>query len=269
MVRNDDFFLRKWISYYGKELGEENLYVYLDGKDQVVPDFCGKANVQVCERRAGTVARADRLRIDFLSGEAARLLERYDWVIRTDVDEFIVVDPRTGKSLSEFLSECRCRPNISALGLDVGQHLGKESAIDPEKPFLQQRRYAYLSSRYTKSSIISRPVAWGSGFHRVRHRNFRIVPDLYLFHFGCVDYERLKARSEDADRLAEGWTRHFAKRARTIAIVSRKKACAWEKAVPRMRRMQQCCRQLFALNKPATYGLKVVVEIPERFQNIV
>ena len=33
--------------------------------------------------------------------------------------------------------------------------------------------------------------------------------------------------------------------------------------------MQQCCRQLFALNKPATYGLKVVVEIPERFQNIV
>ena len=28
MVRNDDFFLRKWISYYGKELGEENLYVY-------------------------------------------------------------------------------------------------------------------------------------------------------------------------------------------------------------------------------------------------
>jgi hypothetical protein len=28
MARNDAFFLKKWISYYGKELGEENLYVF-------------------------------------------------------------------------------------------------------------------------------------------------------------------------------------------------------------------------------------------------
>ena len=34
MVRNDDFYLRKWTAYYGRELGEEHLYIYLDGKDQ-------------------------------------------------------------------------------------------------------------------------------------------------------------------------------------------------------------------------------------------
>ena len=28
MVRNDDFFLRKWVEYYGSELGKENLYIY-------------------------------------------------------------------------------------------------------------------------------------------------------------------------------------------------------------------------------------------------
>lgn len=37
MARNDAFFLKKWVSYYGKELGRENLYIYLDGLDQENP----------------------------------------------------------------------------------------------------------------------------------------------------------------------------------------------------------------------------------------
>ena len=45
MVRNDEFYLRKWTAYYGAQLGEENLYVYLDGKDQPLPDWCPKAHV--------------------------------------------------------------------------------------------------------------------------------------------------------------------------------------------------------------------------------
>ena len=27
MVRNDDFYLRRWTAYYGRELGEEHLYI--------------------------------------------------------------------------------------------------------------------------------------------------------------------------------------------------------------------------------------------------
>lgn len=81
MVRNDDFFLRKWVAYYGGQLGLENLYVYFDGEDQVVPDFCDGVNVTVRPRVPGLVAAADRGRIDFLSGQASALLERYDIVI--------------------------------------------------------------------------------------------------------------------------------------------------------------------------------------------
>ena len=44
MVRNDEFFLRKWVENYGRELGKENLYIYYDGLDQVPGDFCGRAN---------------------------------------------------------------------------------------------------------------------------------------------------------------------------------------------------------------------------------
>ena len=40
MVRNDDFYLRKWVEYYGAQLGRENLYIWFDGTDQTIGDFC-------------------------------------------------------------------------------------------------------------------------------------------------------------------------------------------------------------------------------------
>ena len=36
MVRNDDFYLRKWVEYYGAQLGRENLYIWFDGTDQTI-----------------------------------------------------------------------------------------------------------------------------------------------------------------------------------------------------------------------------------------
>ncbi len=269
MVRNDEFFLRKWISYYGQQLGEENLYVYLDGKDQPVPQWKGKANVIPCERRQGTVAKSDKMRIDFLSDMAAELLKRYDMVIGIDVDEFLVVEPSQNKSLREYLSEIKCAPSVSGLGVDVGQHMGLETDIDPDKTFLSQRRFGVLSSRYTKTSVISEPVRWGSGFHRVKGHNFRIDPNLYLFHFGCIDLNMLRLRINDKDRLDNGWSKHLAKRAKTITVVSGHKAREWEKSIPFMRRVESCCRQLFAWNKPSTCGFKWVVRIPERFENVL
>ena len=44
MARNDEFFLNRWIKYYGSLLGEENLYIYLDGLDQKNPSKAGKSN---------------------------------------------------------------------------------------------------------------------------------------------------------------------------------------------------------------------------------
>ena len=37
MARNDEFFLERWIKYYGDALGKDNLYIYLDGEDQTIP----------------------------------------------------------------------------------------------------------------------------------------------------------------------------------------------------------------------------------------
>jgi hypothetical protein len=269
MVRNDEFFLRKWVEYYSSQLGSANLYVYFDGQDQVVPDFCNGVNVSVRERVPGMVAAADRGRIDFLSEQASQLLEKYDMVIGTDVDEFLVVDPQLGKTLPEFLSELPDRVSYSGLGIDVGQHLDKESDIDSSVSFLRQRHYARLSTRYSKSSVITKPVRWGSGFHRVRSCNFKIVKDLYLFHFGCVDMGRLQAKLSDKDKIDTGWERHLKKRARTIYDVTEGTARPWNSWVRKARWIQNFIRPPYAWNKPAMFNAVVIVRIPERFESII
>ena len=50
MVRNDDFYLRKWVEYYGAQLGRENLYIWFDGTDQVIAPFCEGTHAQLHEK---------------------------------------------------------------------------------------------------------------------------------------------------------------------------------------------------------------------------
>lgn len=272
MVRNDNFFLERWVRYYGDRLGYANLYVYFDGLDQEIPPFCSGLNARAVERLAGNVARGDRLRADFLSSEAARLFsEGYDMVIGTDVDEFLVVDPACGKTLQDFLSSVKVRGvSISGLGVDVGENTACESSLDETLPFLTQRHYALLSTRYSKSTVLTAPVEWGAGFHRTRKHDFHIVKDLYLFHFGCVDLARIEAKFSDRERVAEGWSRHFRKRIKTITVISRtRQTLQWNRAVAFARSVQNVIRPPYAWNKPAMFNLRLVVRIPERFDGLI
>ena len=270
MVRNDNRFLRKWVDYYGAELGRENLYVYMDGEDQTVPDFCEGVNVKVIPKMQGNVVSMDRQRARMMSEKAASLLkEGCRMVIATDVDEFLVVDPALRVGLTAFLRSLPKKTCYSGLGVDVLQHLASEGPVDFNRPFLSQRRRGWLYSRYTKPSVITAPVTWGSGYHRVKGHDYHIVRDLYLFHFGGVDLEHLRKVSSDSSRVESGWNRHQAKRQRAVEKVNGLRARAWQPTVKWVRRMQTVCRSIFALNKPTTYGIRFVVGIPERFNNVV
>lgn len=271
MVRSDEAFLRKWVEYYSAAFGAENLFVWFDGFDQAVPDFCAQVHTDHIEHVKADVHAGDRRRIDYLSARAAELLASgYELVVGTDVDEFLVVDPSLGVSLPEFLSSVRSsKPSISALGVDVGQKLSEEGRIDWTLPFLSQRSYAKLSTRYSKATVLCRPVEWGSGFHRTRSGNFHIIKDLYLFHFGCVDLDRIKSKMSDSDLASEGWSKHLAKRAGTIKLVSEAPAHQWSRTVSWARKVQNAVRPPYAWNKPAMFEARIVVRIPERFKTIV
>ncbi len=268
MVRNDDFFLRKWVEYYGAQLGREHLYIYFDGLDQEIPAFCEGTCSERIAKLGTDVVSNDKARVAVMSARAAQLFaEGYELVIGTDADEFLAPDPALGLSLPAFLSGLKVRGSVSALGLDVGQKLGEEGDLTADAPFLRQRHYAQLGTRYTKAAVLAAPLQWGSGFHRVRGHNFHIAKDLYLFHFGYADLRRIQERFQDPNRLALGWEKHLKKRSRTIDLVTRRRALDFDSWTRRARCLQQLLRPPYAWNKPAMLGLKRVVRIPDRFQD--
>lgn len=270
MVRNDDFYLRKWVDYYGTQLGKENLYIFFDGTDQLIAPFCEGTHAELHEKIGSQVVAAEKGRLKFLSEQAARLLgSGYDLVIGVDADEFLVVDPKIGKGLAEYLSGLKIGTSISGLGLDFGQKIGEEGDIREDISFISQRHYAQLGTRYTKPSVVAKPCRWGSGFHRIKGHNFHIAKDLYLFHFGYFDKKRLEDRFGDKDRLSQGWGKHMKKRSRTIRYATEKKAYDFDILTRLARVCQSIVRSPLKWNTPAMFELKLVVKIPSRFDSVV
>ena len=270
MVRNDDFFLGKWIDYYGGLLGKENLFIYVDGEDQKVPSSADGCNVTVIPRVAGNVRISDKQRINILSARAARLLKRYDMIVGTDVDEFLVVDPALKMTLPEYLyAQNRTgRNSLSGLGCD-SIYNSEYGALDRGKPLLSQRRAALLSTRYTKTSVLCAPVQWGSGFHRTRKGDFHICKGLYLFHFGCADPSIIGQKLNDKDLASRGWERHLRKRRRLIETLPSLEWHEWDEWTVKARVIQQLVRQPYTWNKPAMFNMRIKVRVPERFSGIV
>lgn len=270
MVRNGMPFLAKWIEYYGAQLGKENIFIYLDGEDQFVPDWCRDACNMIAIPKMGlSVAEGDKARAKFLSEKAAGLFAQgYDAVIGTDIDEFVVPDPALGVGLVEFLSGIKSKTSISPLGVDIIQQVG-ETAIDQSKGYLRQRHFAWLCPRYTKASVLYSPCEWGSGFHRVKHRNFHICKDLYLIHLGYCDNKDILDKVVDPEAKKSGWRAHLNRRLFAIRKCNGKTPRDFDKSVRSARFIQTWFRQIFALNKPSMLGHQVIVRIPERFEGIV
>lgn len=263
MARNDEFFLSRWIKYYGDEIGTENLYIYLDGTDQKIPKNAGAAHIKKLPHTDMPRAVGDKYRIGLMNDLARELLKSYDIVIGCDCDEFLIVDTNTNKTLAEYLSGIKIKNTVSGLGLDVGQNMNCESTLDASAPILPQREYALLSTRYTKPVVKNAPVDWGSGFHSISGHNFHIDKNLYLLHFGAVDMQMLEQK---AAARGDDWLNHLRRRGNgTINAVTTLPARD-EKWLRRARILQTFARPIYALDKPGMFGLKRVVKIPSRFK---
>ena len=265
MARNDNFFLTRWIKYYGNEIGYENLYIYLDGTDQEIPKNAGAAHITKLPHTDMSRTIGDKYRIGLMNDLSRELLKKYDIVIGCDCDEFLIVDPKTNQTLAEYLSKIKIKNTVSGLGLDIGQNMNTEPELelDINAPLLEQREYALLSTRYTKPVVKNVPLDWGRGFHSINGHNFHIDKNLYLLHFGAVDMKMLerKATARGAD-----WLNHLHRRGNgTITAVSTLPARK-EKWLKIARIIQTYARPIYALDKPGMLGMKRVAKIPSRFK---
>ena len=269
MCRNDSFFLERWISYYGKILGYKNLYLFIDGVDQKLPLRAEKINCFQISHINLNRLKADRSRAKRISDFAKELHKRYDVVLATDIDEFLVLDPNTGLKLKEYLSKNFISSSLSALGIDVTQHPTFEKSIDKNKPFLSQRKYAFVSDRYTKPIISLEPLNWGSGFHRVKGKDFTIDPNLFLFHFGLVDIKILKNKHKDSELISLGWNNHFKRRYKLYEKINNQIPIEADQLFEKAREYFKKNRKLIAWNKPSSLKMPDLIKIPKRFKGLV
>ena len=185
MVKDDDFFLERWVKYYGGIFGRDALYVVNHGGGHRVADIA--TGCSVIDIPGGFQKNFDMVRWRLFNGLAQGLRGYYDFAIVADVDEFLVVDPRTGLGLDVFLGRRRGNVSVTPLGLAVVH----KPELEPEDigtgPMLGPRRYARYASDYCKPTVFNHEVKLARGGHHSTDSTLKVFRNLYLFHMRFVD----------------------------------------------------------------------------------
>ena len=269
-IRGEDFFIRKWVQYYGDQFGRNCLYVIVDGFDQKLPDGLDGVNfITVPHIPIKTVAFEKR-RARIISNLAAALFELFDCVIATDCDEFIIPDPNLGVNLAQYIAQNRQKSGtLSPLGVDLRHNINVEAAFDYQKPILGQRSYGAIDAHYTKPSLAFEPLRWKSGLHRIDGRNFTISDDLFLFHIGLFDLDFVKDRIKAAQNLPPKWDKHLEGRKKLMDQVSQIPAHAGDDVFDLARSHFRTKRRWLHPNKPKAITKDHILRVPERFFGII
>ena len=179
MVFNEPEFLPVWAAHYRAAVGAEHCYVIDHGSDDGSVNASGPFHVAQLKRSP----LDENWRADLVSRLCAELLDRYDAVAYSDVDELLVADPRRFKSLID-LSAAPAADVLTAFGTNMLEVAG-EAPIDLTRPVTEQRHWTRPFSSLCKPALIRRPVNWNPGFHTADAPSQ--FGGLYLFHIAYVD----------------------------------------------------------------------------------
>ena len=103
MVGGDHFFLERWVEYYGRQLGRQNLFVLSHGGDPEHKRIAAGCNV-IYLPFDETRDCFNQRRWQMLSRVTSGFTNFYNWVLVGDVDEIVAVDPDVSDNLVEYLS---------------------------------------------------------------------------------------------------------------------------------------------------------------------
>ena len=181
MVYNEPDMLPVWLRYYGGQVGSDRCYVIDHGSD----DGC-TAGLAANVVRIPRSALDETVRSDFVSDFCSSLLRWYDWVIYSDADELVVVDPGRFQSLAEYCAHHR--PDVvTAYPINMIHRLHHEVGLDPSRPILEQRHWGFAVAAMAKPLLTRVPIRWTPGFHT---SDAPIVFDgLINFHLAHIDLE--------------------------------------------------------------------------------
>ncbi|MDP5220299.1 glycosyltransferase family 2 protein [Ruegeria sp. 2205SS24-7] len=242
MVYRDYWALSQWYAHYSRHLGPQNLFVVAHGADPKIHELCPGASIITVPRDKFT--EFDLFRGRLLNGFQAGLNEGYDWVIRTDVDELICLDPARYQSYAELFEQHPGRAQFS-LGLNLAELPG-DPELKPGMLALQHRQRALFSAHYSKAWAVRQRVGLRRHGIEIRPRHteaypFSVPRGVYLVHLKYAnanalaesDAHRMQVASEPGHGTpGQSWlkpdlrNRKFAERVRSLPLTN------WDEAEP-------------------------------------
>ena len=205
IVHNEAVFLPIWLRYYSRFFSADDIYVLDNDTTDGSTQGPGFVRIPVPSDRVDHVWMAETL-----AGFQHRLLERYDVVLVTDVDEIVSPLPEWG-TLGAYIDRLD-EEFVNPLGYEVLHLPDREPALDPGRPVLDQRGYWFANDAYDKPMLATVPMNWVPGLHKSADGRQNYDPDLRLIHLHRMDYELCRARHSDRARrpwndrdLDEGW----------------------------------------------------------------
>ena len=136
------------------------------------------------------------------------LLQSYRVVVATEIDEFIIPDPKHKfNSLREYIKNFE-EETVLCFGLEILSDPLKDPTIDVNNKILQQRSKCKVSSWYHKPAISTVPLDYIKGQHSAENLSSNVRHDqfLYLFHLHYIDY--LWSFEKDQKRNIKDWNEY-------------------------------------------------------------
>jgi hypothetical protein len=208
MVHNEPVFLPIWLRYYSRFFAPEDIYVLDHDTSDGSTERDGFVRIPVSH---GSVDHTWMVRT--IEGHQRELLDRYDAVLVTDVDEIVAPRPECG-TLGDYIDGLDDE-FVNCYGYEVVHMIDREAPFDPSRGVLEQRGYWFPNHAYSKPALATDPTRWVPGFHTREDGRTEIDPDLCMIHLHRMDYGiclerhhyRRGLRWNERD-LAERWARH-------------------------------------------------------------
>ena len=193
IVHNESVFLPIWLDYYSRSFAPQDIYVLDNETTDGSTDRRGFVRIPVAHDEVD-----HPWMVETVQDLQHELLDRYEMVLVTDVDEIVIPHPRAG-TLREYLDRFD-EEWVNCLGYELLHMRDSEPALQLDRPILDQRHHWFHNDGYDKAALATVPMRWRPGFHGREDVQFNLDPDLRMVHLHRMDYEICLARHQVRSR---------------------------------------------------------------------